>query len=275
MTEVRSMTTSVEVPVAPETAFAVFTEEIHCWWVQGPINFHDSTRAHEMRIEPGVGGRVLEVYDVETGDGLETGRITRWEPGTGLSWLSSIDDVTIDVDFEQTAEGTIVRVTATLPADGRDAGTTSWLRVTPAWLPMWLGKRDRVPHEPRRMSRLAVAVYYEKPAAAARWLRDVFQLSPAADVPAAEGDPESTWIEFHVGDASVMLFGRGAAPRVPDAPTHAPWVFVDDVERHLDHATGGGAEIVHPIVEHGARWYQARDPEGHVWSFAQKTPRMR
>ena len=71
MTDSHSVTSSVAVTVDPATAFSVFTEELDCWWVQGPINFYDSSRAYGMRIEPGVGGRIVEVYDDATGDGLE------------------------------------------------------------------------------------------------------------------------------------------------------------------------------------------------------------
>jgi len=52
MSEPDSISSSVDVAVDPATAFKVFTEEVNCWWLQGPINFHDSTRAYEMRIEP-------------------------------------------------------------------------------------------------------------------------------------------------------------------------------------------------------------------------------
>jgi hypothetical protein len=34
-----------------------------------------------VRIEPRVGGRFIEVYDVETDEGFEVGRVTAWEPG--------------------------------------------------------------------------------------------------------------------------------------------------------------------------------------------------
>jgi len=51
-----STAVSVSVPVAPSTAFTVFTEELDLWWVRGPINYFDSARAVGMRCEPGVGG---------------------------------------------------------------------------------------------------------------------------------------------------------------------------------------------------------------------------
>ena len=71
----------MEVAADPTTAFAAFTDELDLWWVRGPINAYDAGRLVEMRCEPGVGGRILEVYDAESGDVLELARITVWEPG--------------------------------------------------------------------------------------------------------------------------------------------------------------------------------------------------
>ena len=84
MTE-KSATAEVQVSVDPTRAFEAFTEEIDSWWVRGAINFFDAARAVAMKIEPGVEGRVLEVYE---GDALELGRITVWEPGTRLAYRS-------------------------------------------------------------------------------------------------------------------------------------------------------------------------------------------
>ena len=275
MTAPRSMSSSIEVAVDPATAFEVFTEELDCWWIQGPINFFDTARAYCMRMEPGVGGRIVEVYDEKTGDGLELGRITVWEPGRRLAWTSSMDDVEIDVRFEESAGGTKVRVQATIPAGGTDEGGTAWVRMTPVWLLDWVRKRDRVPHEPLRMARLAVVVHYAEPAAAGRWLRDVCGLEPASHVPDAEpDDPSHAWIEFHVGTCSIILWGREAAPGA-DAPiTHTPFIFVDDLDAHFAHAKGNGAEIVQDIHQQGYRAYEVADPEGNRWTFAQAGPLM-
>ena len=81
------VTATVEVAVDPATAFAIFTEEIGQWWKPGPINWNDSDRAVGIRIEPGVGGRWIEVHDAATGEGLECGRILVWEPGVRLVFL--------------------------------------------------------------------------------------------------------------------------------------------------------------------------------------------
>jgi hypothetical protein len=104
----------VEVAADPATAFTAFTGELDLWWVRGPINAYDSGRLVEMRCEPEVGGRILEVYDTRTGEGLELARITAWEPGRRVAWKSSLDDVTVDVLFEPSSTGTIVRLEATV-----------------------------------------------------------------------------------------------------------------------------------------------------------------
>jgi uncharacterized glyoxalase superfamily protein PhnB len=274
MTGAHSVSSSVEVAADSLTAFTVFTEEVGLWWVQGPINFYDSSKAYGRRFEPGVGGRVLEVYDDRTGEGLELGRITVWEPGARLAWKSSRDDVSVDVQFEKTGAGTTVTVEATVAEGGQDLGATSWVRVTPLWFGDWCAKRDDVPHEPLRLSRLAVAIRYEHPAAAAQWLRDVFGFAPAGVLPEVDPPADHTWIEFHVGDAALIVFGRtdgGSGGSV----THTPWVFVDDLDAHYARTRQRGAIIVEEIWEHGVRAYEAADLEGNHWTFAQASPRMR
>ena len=49
------------------------------------------------------------------------------------------------------------------------------------------------------------------------------------------------------------------------------YVYVDDVDHHYRHATEAGAEIVTELetMPWGDRRYQARDGEGHQWTFAQ------
>ena len=108
------VTAIVEVAVDPATAFAIFTEEIGQWWRPGPINWNDSKRAIGIRIEPGVGGRWLEVYDNATGEGFECGRIVAWEPGERLVFLyrdagHNIDDTEVEIRFEAIDDGTRVR----------------------------------------------------------------------------------------------------------------------------------------------------------------------
>jgi hypothetical protein len=100
---------SISVAVDPQAAFEVFTEEIDAWYRRGPHNFADPGRAVGIRFEPGVGGRLIEVYDARTGGGLEIGEIIVWEPGSRLVFVDN-RKTEIDVRFEADGE-TATRVT--------------------------------------------------------------------------------------------------------------------------------------------------------------------
>jgi uncharacterized glyoxalase superfamily protein PhnB len=255
------------------TAFGAFTREMNLWWVRGPINFFDSGRAVAVTCEPGVGGRLLEVYDEAAGDALELGRITLWQPGERLCWQSSVDDVVIDVRFDPTDGGTMVRVSASIPADGADRGGTSWVRVVPPWFGAWCARRATAPRQPRDLARLAVAVYYAKPATAAQWLASVFGFETPGVLP--DDDSGRHWIEFRIGDCSLIV-ARLEGERPGGGPaTHVPWVFVRDLDGHFARAQAGGATIVKGIHQHGYRAYVTDDLEGQRWTFAQARPTMR
>src|SRR4029453_2518516 len=131
---------SVEGAVDADTAFTIFTEEMDLWQVRSPISFYDSARAIAKRCEPGVGGRVMEVYD----DGVfEIARITVGEPRKRLSWKDTHDDVEVDIWFEPTGHSTTtVRVEARVPEGGTDLGGTSIVRVGPHWVAQWGAPRD-------------------------------------------------------------------------------------------------------------------------------------
>lgn len=272
----RTVASEVTVSVDPQTAFAVFTDEIDLWWVRGPINFFDGARAIGMRCEPGVGGRLLELYAEDGSDVLELGRITTWAPGELLAWRSSVDDVSVEVRFAPVAAGSLVQVTATIPAGGADRGGTSWVRVVPRWLGSWTERRDNAVHEPAETGRLALAIYYTKPAAAARWLANVFGLQTDCVLPGDDADREAGhhWIEFHVGNNSLIVFRLDGTRPEGLFATHVPWVFVDDLDGHLEHARRGGATIVSGIHQYGYRSYEAEDLEGNRWTFVQARPSM-
>jgi uncharacterized glyoxalase superfamily protein PhnB len=263
----RSAAAAVKVAVEPTRAFTAFTDEIDSWWVRGPINFFDSARAVAMRIEPGVGGRVLEVYDDARGDVLELGRITVWEPGVQLMYRSLVDDTEVDVRFEAVEGGTRVSVTQTVLPGGERA-FLFWPNVL-HWLVSWCEERDAARGE---IARLSIALYYEDPAAAARWLARVFQLGSWSGIPAE--DEDSSWIELHHGNVAVLLFSLDGQ-RPHDAPvTHMAWAYVDDLDAHFAHAKAAGATIVSEIQQQGYRAYTAEDLEGHRWTFAQARPTM-
>ncbi len=79
---------TLNVPMRPKDAFALFTEHLADWW---PTESHslsafEGDLPQDVKVEPRIGGHI-----VETKPNGETGRwgtITRWEPGSalGVSW---------------------------------------------------------------------------------------------------------------------------------------------------------------------------------------------
>jgi uncharacterized protein YndB with AHSA1/START domain len=109
----------VHVDATPEEAFRIFTDEIGIWWRRGTPYWNDAERGLTVRIEPGVGGRFVEVYDLESGTGFEVGRVTAWEPGrrfamtwTQVGWPDGVA-TDVEVTFEPAGGGTLVRLAQT------------------------------------------------------------------------------------------------------------------------------------------------------------------
>jgi uncharacterized protein YndB with AHSA1/START domain len=109
----------VVVEAAPEEAFEIFAGEIGLWWRRDTPYWNDPERGLTIRIEPWVGGRFLEVYDLESGTGLEVGRVTAWDPGerlaltwTQVGWPPGVS-TDVEVTFDPVDEGTLVRLEQT------------------------------------------------------------------------------------------------------------------------------------------------------------------
>jgi mannose-6-phosphate isomerase-like protein (cupin superfamily) len=149
MSASNSVTASVEVALDPAAAFAVFTQEIGRWWRPGPINWYDSARAIDIRFEPGVGGRWLEIYDHAGADVLEIGRITVWEPGVRLVLLYrdggyELDGTEVEVQFAPIPGGTRVtlehrgweKLAAELAASKRATKRWGWAGIL-SWYSDW------------------------------------------------------------------------------------------------------------------------------------------
>jgi uncharacterized protein YndB with AHSA1/START domain len=144
-----SIEQAVEVPVAPDRAFELYTAGIDRWWRKDSRYWNDKSRRLGLRFEPFAGGRFIEVYDATTGEGLEIGRITAWEPGLRLAYTwreaewARGEITQVEVTFTPTATGTQVHVrhygweTLADPAlaDGYDYGLAellSWFREAAA-----------------------------------------------------------------------------------------------------------------------------------------------
>ncbi|MFD8079194.1 SRPBCC domain-containing protein [Streptomyces sp. NPDC059718] len=109
-------TASIEVAVDPDTAFTVFTADIGAWWKRGTPYWNDAEHGQELRFEPQVGGRLIEVHDQESGEGFEIGCVLVWEPGRRLvftwrqgDWGAS-ETTEVEVRFEAAGQGTRVIV---------------------------------------------------------------------------------------------------------------------------------------------------------------------
>jgi uncharacterized protein YndB with AHSA1/START domain len=107
---------SIEVPLAPDAAFDLYTRGIDRWWRLGTRYWNDGRRAVGLRFEPFVGGRFIEVHDAASGDGFEIGRVTVWEPGRRLvyTWREQDWDAgastEVEVTFQPIATGTRVEL---------------------------------------------------------------------------------------------------------------------------------------------------------------------
>ena len=267
MKKLERVTASVEVSVDPETAFRIFTEEINAWWVRGPVNFFDGSRAAQIKFETGVGGRYLEVYDDAASDALEIGRITVWEPGRRLVYRSSLDDTEVDIRFERQAGGTLVLLEQRLVPGGKTARFLSgWENVLG-----WFGDRADWPRgaaPPQRdLPRISPVLYYKDVATAMDWLVRVFGLR------SRHRARMSDFGELALGDSVIMLRPlKDASAERQNLLTHSIYCYVDDLEEHFARATNGGAVIVDQIRGYGDRLYVTDDLEGHRWTFAQARP---
>lgn len=108
---VRAITT---VAVDPDTAFRIFTEEIDLWWKRGPAWRFDHGQGGTLRFEPGIGGRLVEVFDEARGKLYKVGRVRVWERGARLVFefralaFEPGQTTEVEVRFEPVVGGTRV-----------------------------------------------------------------------------------------------------------------------------------------------------------------------
>lgn len=110
------ITVTTTVALDPATAFAVFTGELGTWWKRGPRYRFDSERDGTMRLEPGIGGRLLEVYDEAGDDCFVVGNVLVWEPAARmvLEWraqsFAPSERTEVEVRFAAVDGGTRVTI---------------------------------------------------------------------------------------------------------------------------------------------------------------------
>ena len=121
------------------------------------------------------------------------------------------------------------------------------------------------------MGRIAPYLLYEDAAAAIDFLTSAFGFEESMRM--TDDDGRVTHAELHLGEDSVMLGYPGEdyqSPKKADHRSGLVHVYVDDVDAHFERAKAAGAEIVLEPTdqEYGDRRYDAKDPEGQLWSFA-------
>lgn len=131
-----------------------------------------------------------------------------------------------------------------------------------------------MPEDPFQRPTFGSAVFYRDPSAALDWLERAFGFERSMLITNADGSLGHAEMTF--GNGYIMVGNEWAAYTASPLATggkntHVLHVHLDeDIDAHCARARAAGAEIVRePNDEfYGDRVYSARDPEGHVWTFA-------
>jgi uncharacterized glyoxalase superfamily protein PhnB len=119
------------------------------------------------------------------------------------------------------------------------------------------------------------AIFYNDPLAALQWLAQAFGFERSMLITNADGSFGHAQMTF--GDGYIMVGSEWTSYTASPSSmrgknTQIQHVHVDtDIDAHCARARAAGAEIVRELSDefYGDRCYSARDPEGHVWTFAQ------
>lgn len=135
---------STIVPLDPDAAFRVFVEDMDRWWRRSPRHLELPAPETIVRLEPGVGGRLLET----TGEGTTViAEITDWDPGRhiAMEWLGhhlvDSEHTRVEIRFEPHQRGSRVTVEhagwAELEPGGAQASVIGlwWAELLAAYIP--------------------------------------------------------------------------------------------------------------------------------------------
>ena len=112
-TELEPVVKTVEVGVAPDRAFQIFTERISEWWPKARHSIGENEVA-DIAVEPRIGGRIYERW--HDGTEYDWGIFTAWDPPHRLAmdWRpvpTSGPTTEVDVTFSPSPAGTLVELT--------------------------------------------------------------------------------------------------------------------------------------------------------------------
>jgi PhnB protein len=133
-------------------------------------------------------------------------------------------------------------------------------------------EKEMPQNPPHGSPRIAPYLLYEDVAEALDWLGRAFGFHERLRYAGPDGTV--THAEMTLDDGLIMLGHPGPDYQSPKRLGHATQlvhVYVEDVDGHYERAREAGATI-HAEPEdqaYGDRRYDAEDPEGHRWSFAE------
>ena len=126
-----------------------------------------------------------------------------------------------------------------------------------------------------RRPSLGSGVFYRDPWAALDWLEKAFGFERSMVITGQDGRLGHSEMRFgdgYVGVGSEWAEFIASPASVGGKNTQSIHVQLQDgIDAHCERARAAGAAIVQEPADqfYGARTYRARDPEGHVWTFAQ------
>jgi uncharacterized glyoxalase superfamily protein PhnB len=126
-----------------------------------------------------------------------------------------------------------------------------------------------------RRPSLGSGVFYRDPWAALDWLEKAFGFGRSMVI--SDKDGRLAHAEMTFGDGYLMIGSEWAdfvasPASVGGKNTQSIHVQLQDgIDTHCERARAAGAAILMEPADqfYGDRTYRARDPEGHVWTFAQ------
>jgi uncharacterized glyoxalase superfamily protein PhnB/uncharacterized protein YndB with AHSA1/START domain len=285
-----AVSATVEVALPPAEAFRMFTAEIGSWYLVDRNTVRDPGRTVDIRFEPRVGGRFMDVHDAASGEGREMGRITSWEPGHRLGFTDP-RGIDTEVRFEPVVGGTAVTIEQRgldrLPPDEAEHVRRYGWRLLLGWFAAAVRQsgpgrpadddHDHLRDQEQAMSQttddtvtiqnVTPYLFYEDAGAALDWLARVFGFRETARY--VDADDVVRESEMEVGGTTIQLCGH--TPGDGHGQGLLLIVHVDDVDAMHARVTAAGIEAAAPEQQsYGPRTFTVVDPWGYRWSFWQQ-----
>ena len=278
---------TVEVALPQSEAFRVFTDEVGSWYVVDRHTVMDHRRTVDIRFEPHVGGRFMDVYDGATGEGREMGRVTAWDPPDRLVFVDDRATET-EVGFapvgpDRTAVTIEQRGLDRLPPGVADHVRRFGWRLLAGWFAAALSARDEettmtetttadpsTPPAPTTAGLQGVTpyLYYSDAGAGLDWLAHVFGF--VEEVRYVDDGGVVRESSMRIGSSTIQLCGHDPGPG--HGKELLLIVHVDDVDAQHARVVAAGVAAPEPEQKpYGVRTFTVTDPWGYHWDFWQRS----